>query len=226
MNTAQRLLAIRERLHAACLAAERDPSQVHLVAVSKTFPAEALDPAYELGQRHFGENYAQELRDKAERFEGLGVTDLSWHFIGRLQSNKIKHIAPRARYVHAVEKRSHAEALAKHAVGPLGVFLSVNIGEEDSKGGVLPTEALARAEELDGVEGLDLCGLMCMPPRCEDPEDAAPYFARMAELAEAGRARGLQLRELSMGMSHDFHVAVRYGATFVRVGSAIFGKRS
>ena len=225
MSSTQRLLDVQARLRAACEAAGRDPATVHLIAVSKTFPAEAIDPLYAAGQHHFGENYAQELRDKGESFAARGVEDIIWHFIGRIQSNKIKHIAPRASYVHAVEKLTHAEALAQHATAPIKILLSVNIGEEESKGGVLPDEVLARCAELDAVEGIELCGLMCMPPRCEDPEDSAPFFARMAELARAGRERGLDLRELSMGMSSDFHVAVRYGATFVRVGSAIFGAR-
>ncbi len=225
MSSTQRLLAVKSRLHDACLTAGRDPATVHLIAVSKTFPAEAIEPLYAAGQRHFGENYAQEFREKGESFAAAGVEDITWHFIGRIQSNKIRHIAAHAAYVHAVEKLSHAQALAKHAPRPIKVLVSVNIGKEASKGGVMPEEALSQCQVFDQLDNIEVCGLMCMPPANPDPEASAPFFAQMAELAAAGRERGIGLTELSMGMSNDFHVAVRHGATWVRVGSAIFGAR-
>lgn len=225
MPSAQRLLALKEKIRHACISAGRPPSEVQLVAVSKTFPETELHPVYQAGQRHFGENYAQELRDKGQSFTQQGIDDITWHFIGRIQSNKIKHIAAHASYVHSVEKVAHAQALGAHAPRPLKVFITVNIAREQSKGGLPPEETLQRCEEIHQLENIEVCGLMCLPPRCEDPEESAPYFEQMAALTAEGRARGLPLTELSMGMSNDFHVAIRYGATWVRVGSAIFGAR-
>ncbi len=225
MPSSTRLLKVKDRIRFACQAAGRDPAEVQLIAVSKTQSVEAIEPVYDAGQRHFGENYVQELRDKGDSFVARTVNDITWHFIGRIQSNKIKHIAAYASYVHAVEKLSHAQALAKHARGPIKIFVSVNIAKEESKGGVAPEDVLERCAEFDAIENLELCGLMCMPPRSTDPEHSAPYFEEMAALASAGRDRGMALTELSMGMSHDFQVAIRYGATWIRVGSAIFGAR-
>lgn len=217
---ADRLQHTRERLAEACHRAGRDPADVQLVAVSKTHPIDAIRDAQIAGQLHFGENYAQELRDKAAE-----EPDLSWHYIGQIQSNKARFIAPHAVRVHALDTVSHARALAKRATRPLHCLVSVNVGDEDSKGGVPPDRAIDRCHELAQVEGIEIVGLMCLPPYTADPEASAPAFASLASLAEVGRSQGLALTELSMGMSHDFHVAVRYGATWVRVGAAIFGPR-
>lgn len=213
---------VQARLTAACLAAGRDPAEVSLVAVGKTFPASCVLEAAEAGQRHFGENFGQELRDKARDIE----VELFWHYIGRVQKNKAKYIAPVAHRVHALESVPQAEALAKRAPGVLSCLVAVNIGREDSKGGVLPEETLTRCAHLQAVEGISIVGLMCIPPHRDDPEESAPFFEEMAALAQRGRAEGLGLQELSMGMSHDFEVAVRHGATWVRVGTAIFGART
>lgn len=224
-SLADRLHAVQEKLKRACEAAGRDPAAARLIAVSKTFPEEVVRAAYAAGQRHFGENYVQELKSKGEAFSTEGREDITWHFIGQIQSNKIKHIAAHASYVHALEKLAHAQALGRRAERPIKVLVSVNIGGEESKGGLAPEETLERCAEIAEVENIEVCGLMCMPPPSENPERSAPYFERMAALAEEGRARGIPLTELSMGMSGDFHVSVRYGATWVRVGSAIFGRR-
>ena len=220
-SLADRLHNVYARLAAACTAAGRDSSEVKLIAVSKTFPAEILQSAYDAGQRHFGESYAQELRDKAPALP----RDAVWHYVGRLQTNKAKYVAPHAHRVHALETVAQAEALARRAPGPLSCLVSVNVGGEASKGGVLPAEVLSRCAALHAVPGIEVVGLMTLPPPSDDPEDAAPFFAQLADLAAQGRDRGLPLHELSMGMSHDFEVAVRYGATWVRVGTAIFGPR-
>jgi len=221
----ERLSDIRRRVAAACTAAGRSPESVQLIAVSKTFPSAAIEAAHAEGQVDFGENYAQELREKAEALNHL-TPPLRWHFIGRFQTNKAKMIAPHAYRVHAIERVEEAEALVRRAPGPVNGLLAVNVGGESQKGGVLPAHAMEVAEALSRVDGFRICGLMTLPPPHDDPESSAPYFAELADLAARGRAHGLPLDELSMGMSHDFEVAIRHGATWVRVGSAIFGDRS
>ena len=216
MSIAENLEAIRARVDAACLSAGRAPSEVRLLAVSKTKPLAQLREAYEAGQRLFGENYAQELRDKARELEGV-----EWHFIGHLQRNKVKYVAGVATLVHAVDSLRLGEALASRSPGQ-GVLVEVNVGEEASKSGVLPGQVLELCQRLSALD-LRVAGLMTIPPAEGDP---APHFATMAELASEGRRQGLDLRELSMGMSSDFEVAIAHGATLVRVGTAIFGARS
>ena len=215
-----RLAALRIRVDQACVRAHRSPDDVHLVAVSKTHPLEAIEAVAATGQIDFGESYAQELRDK-----GKARPDLRWHFIGRIQSNKAKYIAPRAYRVHALERRDHAEALVKRATGPLSCLVAVNVAGEASKSGVPAHEALDAVRALDAIEGIEIRGLMTLPPPVDDPEQAAPWFEQLAELAAKGRAQGLRLDELSMGMTHDFEVAIAHGATWIRVGTAIFGPR-
>jgi hypothetical protein len=215
-----RFQALQQRIDDACLRAGRPRDDVHLVAVSKTHPLEAVEAVAATGHVDFGESYAQELRDKA-----AARADLRWHFIGRLQSNKAKYVAPVAYRVHALERLDHAQALAKRAPRPLKCLVAVNVAGEASKGGVPAHEALDAVRSLDQVDGIEICGLMTLPPAVDDPQDAAPWFAQLAELAAEGRARGLALTELSMGMTHDFEVAIAHGATWIRVGTAIFGPR-
>ncbi|MFT7521493.1 MAG: pyridoxal phosphate enzyme (YggS family) [Kiritimatiellia bacterium] len=224
MIIASNLATIRAQLDLACVDAGRSPQDVQLVAVSKTKPLEAVLDAWNAGQRHFGENYAQELRDKGAAME-RAEHDVRWHFIGQIQRNKAKYIAPRAFRVHSVHHVAHAEALAARAPDSLKVLLNVNVAGEQSKGGLAPAEALDRAAEIHALNKIDVVGLMTMPPFSEDPEASAPYFEELAHLAATGRDRGLPIVELSMGMTHDFRVAVRYGATWVRIGTAIFGAR-
>jgi len=221
VSIADRLAAVQRRVDEACRRAGRSSDSVGLVAVSKTHPPERLREAYDGGHRAFGESYAQELRDKAPSLPD----DVQWHYIGRLQSNKAKYIAPHAHRIHALERRDHALALVKRAPAPLKCLVSVNVAGEASKGGVPASEALAAARALDSIDGIDIVGLMTLPPQVVDPAEAAPYFLALAELAERGRQQGLALDELSMGMSHDFEVAIAHGATWVRVGTAIFGPR-
>lgn len=221
---AERLAAVRGRIAAACAAAGRDPSEVGLIAVSKTHPASAILQAHAAGHVDFGENYAQELRDKARDLTALRPP-VRWHYIGRIQTNKAKFIAPVSARIHAVESARHAEALAQRAAGTLKVLVAVHQGGEASKSGVPPSRVLDVCAEISRLASIEVVGLMSLPPPTPDPEDAAPYFAELADLAARGRARGLGLTELSMGMSHDYEVAIRYGATWVRVGTAIFGPR-
>jgi pyridoxal phosphate enzyme (YggS family) len=226
MSLAARLRAVQEDLARAAREAGRDPTTVALVAVSKYHPAVAVCEAYDAGVRDFGENLAQELHEKARQVARSGRTP-RWHFIGRLQRNKVKTVLEHAHLVHTVDRWELAEALSRRAgVGqPLGVLVQVNIGEEPQKGGVAPAEAVAFARRVGTLPGLALRGLMAVPPA---DTNARPHFEAVAALSRALRAtpEGAQATELSMGMSHDFREAVHCGATMVRVGTAIFGVRS
>jgi hypothetical protein len=222
MSIAENLDRVRATLTAASVAAGRPTGAVRLVAVSKLRPAADVLEAAAAGQVDFGENYAQELRDKADAIS----LPVRWHFIGALQRNKVKYIVGRATLVHDVDNLALAEEIGRRSgATATGILLGVNIGEEPQKSGVLPKAALALARAVSVVPGITLRGLMCIPPAVDEPEAAAPFFAALADLAARGRAEGLPLDELSMGMSHDYPVAIRHGATLVRVGTAIFGAR-
>ena len=220
MSIQENLEQVRSRIAAAEAKAGRPAGSVQLVAVSKTQPVEAIREAYAAGQRVFGENYAQELRDKAEALGGL--LGLQLHFIGTLQRNKAKYVAPVAAMFEALDDLDLAGELSKRAAAAgrvLPVLIEVNLGEEQ-KGGVSPSGLPAFLADLAPLAGLRVEGLMCIPPPAEDPEATRPHFRRVAALA---RQHGL--RTLSMGMSADFEVAIEEGATLVRVGTAIFGER-
>lgn len=217
------LAKTRQRIVEAARAAGRDPATVRLVAVSKTKPAAMIREAYAAGQRDFGENYAQELAEKAAALADL--TELRWHFIGHLQSNKAKVVAPLAAVVHTVDSASLAAELAKRAARlarQLTVLVEVNVGGEAQKHGAPPAEVPALLDAIEAHPELALRGLMTVPPASHDAARAA--FAELARLRDAhgGAAR---LPELSMGMSDDLEIAVASGATIVRIGSAIFGAR-
>ena len=220
MSIAANLAAVRARLAAAARRAGRDPAGIELVAVSKTQPAEAVREAWEAGQRLFGENYAQELRDKAEALADL--EGLRFHFIGRLQRNKARYVAPVAAMLESLDGLELARELDKRAAAAgriLPALVEVNLGEEQ-KGGVPAAGLGGFLEQVGALPALRVEGLMCIPPFSEDPESSRPWFVRMRALAaEHG------LKVLSMGMSTDFEVAIEEGATHVRVGTAIFGAR-
>jgi pyridoxal phosphate enzyme (YggS family) len=218
---ADRLAALRGRIAAVCGEAGREPAEVELLAVSKTFPAEAVREAYEAGQRAFGESRQQEAAAKIE----VLPADIRWHFIGGLQRNKARKVLAGFCCIHSIDSPRLAEYLDRVA-GEDGrrprVYLEVNVAGEPSKGGFSPEELLAAAESLAGLRHLDFRGLMAIPPE----EGARRWFARTRELRDELALRsGLPLPGLSMGMSGDFEDAVREGSTLVRVGSAIFGKR-
>jgi pyridoxal phosphate enzyme (YggS family) len=218
MSMAERLDEIRRRIAAACARARRDPAEVELIAVSKRQPPEAVREAYGLGLRAFGENYAQELRDKAETLAEL--RGLRWHAIGPLQTNKAKYVARHAHAFHALDRLEVAEELSRRrTLEPLRCFLEVNLGEA-SKGGVPPGEVTTLLSAVQPLPGLRVVGLMALPPLGETAEESRPHFRALRELAaRAG------LPELSIGTTHDFEVAIEEGATCVRVGTAIFGDR-
>ena len=194
------------------------PAGVTLVAVSKTHPPEAVREAYAAGQRDFGENYVQEWRAKADALADL--PDLAWHFVGGLQTNKVKYLAGRVALVHTVDRRELGEEIARRWArtgGPARVLVEVNVGREEGKAGCLPEDAPGLVEALRALPGLRVEGLTCIPPADLDPR---PFFAGLRALRDR-----LGLRELSMGMSADHAVAVEEGATLVRIGTAIFGER-
>ena len=208
------------RVAAAAIRSGRAPADVVLVAVGKTFPIETLMAAYEAGHRDFGENRAQELSLKAAGMP----TDVRWHFIGPLQRNKVRLVRPAVSLLHSMDRIALGEAWLKGPGTSPPVLIEVNIGAEPQKAGILPDQISEFAGQLL-ERGVDVGGLMTIPPRVERPDDARPYFKRMAELSAALQARYPSARQLSMGMTDDFEVAIEEGATIVRVGRAIFGSR-
>ncbi|NOQ50856.1 MAG: YggS family pyridoxal phosphate-dependent enzyme [Desulfuromonadaceae bacterium] len=226
-DIAANLAAIHERIAAACDRAGRNPEEVRLIAVSKVKPAALVEAAFASGQLMFGESYVQEFRDKAP----LVQAPVEWHFIGGLQTNKVKYLRGRVAMIHSVDRLALAEEINRQwqKIGSrIKILLQVNIGDETSKAGcaVEDLESLVRA--VAELPNLQICGLMCLPPYCTDPEEVRPYFRQLRELA--GQIKrlalpGVAMAELSMGMSGDFEVAVEEGATLVRIGTAIFGER-
>ncbi len=211
--------AVEARLAAACARAGRPRDAVTLVAVSKLHPPEAVRLAFELGQRHFGENYAQELRDKHAAL--ADCAGLTWHAIGPVQPKNAKYVARAATVFHALESLEVAQALSRRREGPpLACLVEVNVGQEASKAGVSLSDAPALVEQVRGLAQLEVVGLTAMPPLVEDAELNRPHFRAVAELA-----RRLGLAALSMGTTGDFEVAIEEGATLVRVGTALFGAR-
>ena len=224
---AENLREIRERIAQAAARAGREPGAVRLVAVSKTKPAAAIAAAFACGQTIFGENYVQELVAKQPELP----VEISWHFIGSLQSNKVRQIAGRVELIHSVDRLSLAREIDRQW-GALGkvcdILVQVNISREETKGGASSEELLGLVREVAQLPNVKVKGLMTMPPFFDDPEGARPYFRKLRELAEEVRQAaipGVEMCELSMGMSGDFEAAIEEGATLVRVGSALFGER-
>ncbi len=221
MTIAERLATVRSRINDAVRACGRDSRDVHLIAVSKKHPKEAIAEAYAAGQRAFGENYAQEFAAKAEALADL--VGIEWHFIGHLQTNKVK-LLTRCQVVHTVDSLRIAEVLAKRARGnSMRAFVEVNLGGETSKSGCPKESVAAIVDYLRGAPGLSFAGLMTMPPP-GDLRRASEIFARLQQLARAIQGPKETI-ELSIGMSEDLEVAIAHGATHVRVGTAIFGLR-
>ena len=223
------LQAVRARIDAAARAAGREPASVRLIAVSKTFPVEAVREAAAAGQLDFGENRVQEgLQKIAESAE----LEIRWHLIGHLQSNKARKASGAFAWIQSVDslellKRLDEGAEAQGATPQ--ILVQVDLAGETTKFGAPPEEARAIVRAAASARALRLAGLMLMPPWLEDPERVRPYFARLREFRDelaAGDADASCLAELSMGMSHDFEVAVEEGATMVRIGTAIFGRRT
>jgi pyridoxal phosphate enzyme (YggS family) len=206
---------VRERIAAAAHRAGRHPADVTLVAASKTVPAARVAEAVALGVTDVGENRAQELLAKADALEGTIEAPVRWHFLGRLQRNKVRSLAPRVACWQSVDREALGATIARHAP-EARVLVEVNLAGEPQKGGCVPSEAGPLTDELRGL-GLGVAGLMTIPPEGDDPRR---WFAALRDLAT-----DLDLRHLSMGMSDDYEVAVEEGATMVRVGRALFGAR-
>jgi pyridoxal phosphate enzyme (YggS family) len=219
---AANLAGVRARIAAAARAAGRAPDSVRLLAVSKKMPADDVRAAIAAGQRAFGENYAQELRDKSALLAGDPAPP-EWHFIGPLQSNKVKYVAGRVALAHSVDSGALLDAIEARGA-PQACLIQVNVAGEASKKGVAPAELPALLDRFAAMKNVRCEGLMLIPPR----GDARPHFAALRALRdrEAAVARpNVELRELSMGMTEDMEVAIAEGATIVRVGTAIFGPR-
>jgi pyridoxal phosphate enzyme (YggS family) len=226
---AHKLQAVDATIDAASKAAGRDAAQVQLLAVSKTFPAEAVLEAIAAGQHAFGENYLQEALDKQAAIKAARPQErVEWHFIGPIQSNKTRPIAASFDWVHTVERLKIAQRLSEQrpaGMAPLNVCIQVNISGEASKSGATEAELPELARQVALLPNLKLRGLMAIPEPEIDYAKQRAGFARLRALAEALRADGLALDTLSMGMSADMAAAIAEGATIVRVGSAIFGER-
>ncbi len=222
----ENLQAVRGRIERAALAAGRDPADVTLLAVSKTFGAAQVREALAGGQRAFGESYVQEAIGKIALLAGSGI---EWHFIGPLQSNKTRPVAEQFDWVHSVASLKIAQRLSQQRPAeraPLSVCLQVNVSGEATKSGVSEAEVLPLAQAVVALPRLRLRGLMCIPAPASDAAAQRAPFARLRELQQRLRAAGLVLDTLSMGMSDDVEAAIAEGSTCVRVGSAIFGSRT
>ncbi|WP_456432433.1 YggS family pyridoxal phosphate-dependent enzyme [Thermosulfuriphilus sp.] len=225
---ARRLEIIKERIATAALRVGRDPQEIKLLAASKTVPPERIRQAALAGIRLFGENYVQEAQKKISKLKDLNLT---WHLIGHLQKNKAKQAVKLFDLIETLDSLPLAHELNRRAQS-LGriipVLVEVNIGGEETKAGLLPKKVLEFLYEVAELKNISVCGLMIIPPFRSDPEEVRPFFRRLKELAEEIKRAaipGIEIKELSMGMSHDFEVAIEEGATIVRLGTAIFGPR-
>ena len=227
-DIAANLAAVRSRLEQAARAAGRNPADIRLVAISKMFPADAVRDAFAAGQVDFGENRVQEALQKIRATAELHSR---WHLVGHLQTNKARKVVGPFAYVHSVDRLELMtrldQAAAAEGTSPK-LLIQVDMAGEATKFGAAEADLPALFEAAGRLQSAEVVGLMVLPPYAEDPEVARPWFKRLREIREGLARNGIpaeRLRELSMGMSHDFHVAVEEGATIVRVGTAIFGTR-
>ncbi|MGH2751986.1 MAG: YggS family pyridoxal phosphate-dependent enzyme [Actinomycetota bacterium] len=224
MTPAPRLEAVRSSIAEAARRAGRDPREVTLVAVSKTQPADVVLGVIEAGVTDLGENRAQEFREKVTLLGGKA----RWHFIGPLQTNKVRQVVGACALIHSVDRPGLAEAIARRASATdsvQDVLIEVNVAGDPNKHGVEAARAVALARAIEALEGVRVRGLMTMPPYPEEPEQSRPFYRGLAALSEQLVEELPEAKELSMGMSRDFEVAIEEGATIVRIGTAIFGPR-
>ncbi|WP_295399421.1 YggS family pyridoxal phosphate-dependent enzyme [uncultured Thiocystis sp.] len=224
-NIESHLQQVRARIQAACARAGRPPEQVALIAVSKKQPAEAIRAAYRFGQRAFGESYVQEALDKMALLADL---DIEWHFIGRVQANKTRQIATHFDWVHSLADPAHARRLSEQRPAdapPLKVCLEVNLSGESSKDGIDPAAVADLLDVCETLPGLRVRGLMTLPAPAEDEAVRRQPFEALRNLRDRLATPARPLSDLSMGMSDDLEAAILEGATFVRIGTAIFGPR-
>jgi len=227
MNLKDKIDGVEERIGKACQRACRDRGEVQLVAVSKKFPLSVILEASRLGLRNFGENYAQELRDKRRETEDGVAGRLLWHFIGALQRNKVKYVVGNVDLIHAVDNIPLVAELDKKATNAgtrVRALVEINSGEE-SKNGIRGDDLRQFLETASEFQNVSFEGLMIMPPCFEDTEMSRPWFSGLRKMRDGIEREFPGMRELSMGMSNDFDVAVEEGATILRIGSALFGPR-
>lgn len=228
---AERIGSIRNSISRAAEKSGRDLSKIRLICVSKTKPLSNILEAFNAGETCFGESYAQEMRDKVKELESQNpevAKKIEWHFIGHLQKNKVKYVAPVATWIHSIDSLELAETINKRATSPINVLIEINIASENSKTGITEETVFSLIPAMAAFKNLRLKGLMCMPPISDETESSRPYFRRLnALLAEINRRNIYPepLTELSMGMTQDFEVAIEEGATIIRVGTAIFEAR-
>jgi len=222
---------VKGRISEAVNKSGRKAEDVKLISVSKTNPVEVLEYAVNAGVRVFGENKVQELVDKMDYFESKGMNDIEWHLIGHLQTNKVKYIVGRVKMIHSVDSEKlaaviDAESAKKGVV--TDVLAEINIGDEESKFGVAFDDAVSFIEKIAVFKNIRVMGLMCIAPFVEDPEENRKFFSKMKKLSvdiQDKNIHNVNMCELSMGMTGDYTVAIEEGATMVRVGTGIFGKR-
>ncbi|MBE6010151.1 MAG: YggS family pyridoxal phosphate-dependent enzyme [Lachnospiraceae bacterium] len=223
----ENLAIVNQKIAEACDRAGRSREEVTLIAVSKTKPVSLLEEAYQAGARHFGENKVQEMMDKIPALP----EDIKWHMIGHLQRNKVKYLIGKTTLIHSVDSMRLAEEISRLSVKNnclTDILIEVNIAEEESKFGTSRNEAISLVEEVSGLPGIRICGLMTIAPYVEDPEDNRKYFREIKKLSVDIANRNIDnvsMSILSMGMTGDYEVAIEEGATMVRVGTGIFGER-
>ncbi len=217
-HIAENYRKIQKRIQDAAARSKRDPESIRLVAVTKTVSVDSIREAFHSGIRHIGENRFQDALPKLDSLKDL---DLIWHFIGHIQTNKAKRIAEEFHWIHSVDRVEVAEKLDRSATKPLSVFIEVKLHEEPNKSGVSEADLPRLIAAVRGCRQLKLQGLMSVPPFLDNPEEVRPYFRRLRELGLS-----FDLHELSMGMTHDFEIAIEEGATWIRLGTGLFGSRT
>jgi len=221
----QNIALVRQRIAETCKRVGREPQSVRLVAVSKTFGTDQIREALDSGLEDFGENYVQELREKIALSQGRQVR---WHFIGHLQSNKVRYIIDSVHLIHSLDSLKLAAEIQKRSEKPIEALIEVHTTDEATKTGVRPEDAMDLVKGVSKFDRIRITGLMTMGPFSDDPNDSRPSFRTLSDLkgtVEAEGIDGVRMDHLSMGMTHDFEVAIEEGATLVRIGTGIFGER-
>ncbi|NLC70998.1 MAG: YggS family pyridoxal phosphate-dependent enzyme [Desulfuromonadaceae bacterium] len=227
MSITENLAWVRERMQAACARSGRIVDQVRLVAVSKTKPTAAIEEAAAAGQTIFGESYVQEFMDKEKEIR----EPVEWHFVGALQTNKVKYLAGKVAMIHSVDRLHLAKEISRQwgkIDRTIDLLVQVNLGHEATKAGTTEEDLASLVRQIASLPHLRIKGLMTLPPYCDDPEEVRPFFQELRRLArhlDTLVIPGVDMKELSMGMTHDFEAAIEEGATLIRVGTAIFGER-
>lgn len=218
---------VRKNMEEACRVSGRNPEEVSLIAVSKTKPIPMLQEAYDAGCRDFGENKVQEIMDKIDRLP----SDIRWHMIGHLQTNKVKYIVGKVFLIHSVDSLHLAEAISKEAVKQnttVNILIEVNVAKENTKYGAMAEDTVSLVEKIALLPGISVKGLMTIAPYVENPQENRQYFVKLKQLAVDIKSKNIDnvhMDILSMGMTGDYMVAIEEGATYVRVGTGIFGER-